>query len=654
MSSNVIPPALAQSAGLLYAVAKGWEWKESGNDQVLVETCPQCKHGGFHFYMCVTGKKDGLWMCHRCGKSGNLRSLQEDLGDRIQGVESRSEWGSKDKKVEQLPNVEEAHQRLLEDADALDYLMNVRGFTREVIESQKLGIIEKRYFKEAGEVKALLIPYLVNGNQVFAKYRTLPPSPKDFNAPTGWEMPLYNGEILQAGIKEVIFVEGEADALSCMSNGIGNVLGVPGANIKKATWVTTLDEVAPERIYILYDNDRVGQKGAQALAARIGIERCMKLVLPPFEVELESGEKRPGKDVNEWFKNGGTPEAFEELKQNAKQFDVTGVTGTGDALDELEAFLEGKESLKPTYGSPWQSLNNKVGFEDGDVIDIVAKEKVGKTTFALNMMEYAVQTYNEPGLVICLEMAQQRLARKWVCLVTETDDSPAQSEDEAKAKLVALKSAIIAARQVAAEREADLYFAYPHVEKPEDIFDLIRQCVRRYGVKWVMFDNIQLLCDTTLKNANHRTIHLSQISKGLAKCAKDTGIKLIRIVQPKRVSGDNIATSDDVDGSSHIAKDCDAMLLLHRPPVAGVTGQAFQEMGYVESEAALDSRMLVNVGLSRYSAGGATTLDFDGGCSKVREFDPSKKIAMAPKAQTHTVAYEQKPNTGSATADSGI
>jgi twinkle protein len=168
------------------------------------------------------------------------------------------------------------HAALLSDAEAMDYLMNVRGFSKEIIDRQKLGLKEKVWFREAGESKALVIPYLVGGNIVFAKFRTLPPKPKDFVTPSGWEAPLYNGEILQEGIKEVVFVEGEADAISMLSNGIEYVVGVPGANIKKASWIETLDKIAPQKIYILYDNDKVGKKAAQEMASRIGIEKCLK------------------------------------------------------------------------------------------------------------------------------------------------------------------------------------------------------------------------------------------------------------------------------------------------------------------------------------------------------------------------------------------
>jgi hypothetical protein len=630
-----IPAHLSTSVGLQFVVSQGWNWQEGTDGQIQVETCPICKKGEYKFYMSTVGNKDGVWMCFHgaCQKSGNLRTLQEEIGLRIKGVDSRSEWAKTDKKTDPLPDPDECHNNLLGDADALDYLLNVRGFTQEIIERQKIGLKLKHYFREAGEVRALVIPYLVNGNIVYAKYRTLPPSPKDFTSPSGYDAPLYNGEVLADGLKEIIFVEGEADALCLLSNGIENVVGVPGASFKKAAWIETLDRIAPDRIYILYDSDKPGQKGAQSLASRIGYDKCLKLVLPPFEIETEDG-KRPGKDVNEWFtKGGGSIEEFQKLKEHAQLFDVTGVTKSGDALDELQAQLDGKDSLEPTYATPWEPLSRLVGWENGDVIDLIAPEKIGKTTVGLNIMDYEVEKYEEDGLIVCLEMTQARLARKWVCMVTGTDDSLPKSKEEAKQKLEELKAAIPIARAKAAGRKADLFFAYPqNIKEPEDIFRLIRDCVRRYGVKWVLFDNLQLLCDTTLKNANHRTIHLSQISKGFAKLAKDYQIKLIRILQPKRLAAGNIVSTDDVDGSSQCMKDCDCAITLHRSRIGEIKKSDWETSGYLETEASFDSKMLVTVGLSRYSSGGSCTLEFDGAKSRVYEYNPAKRADMQASA----------------------
>jgi 5S rRNA maturation endonuclease (ribonuclease M5) len=271
-----------------------------------------------------------------------------------------------------------------------------------------------------------------------------------------------------------------------MSQGIDYVSGVPGANVKKADWIQKLDELKPKRIYILYDADRVGQKAAQELAERIGIEHCWKIVLPPFK--KQDGED--GKDINEWFAAGHTLEEFEELKRKARNFAVSGVLGAADALDELEEdFLNGTTEAK--YVTKYLSLNSKIGgFNPGDVIDISALAKHGKTTWVMNILEDLVLRYNESAFLYCLEMPVKRMARKWASHVTLTDDTPGQSKMTV--------DVIRAAKEYARSREAELLFGYSTVRTPDEVYDKIRQVVRRYGAKFVCFDNLQLLCDKTL------------------------------------------------------------------------------------------------------------------------------------------------------------
>jgi KaiC/GvpD/RAD55 family RecA-like ATPase len=274
-------------------------------------------------------------------------------------------------------------------------------------------------------------------------------------------------------------------------------------------------------------------------------------------------------------------------------------------------------------------LNKLVGFEDGDVIDIVAPEKVGKTTFGLNLLDHMVKTYGEDGLLVCLEMTQVRLAKKWVSLVTGFEDTVVEAgTPEARAKKEELVTAISKARVVQQERSADLYFAYPQlVKEPEDVFKLIRDCIRRYGVKWVMFDNVQRLCDDTLKNQGHRTVHMSQISKGFAKIAKDYRIKLIRILQPKRIERGQIITTNDVDGSSQVAKDCDCMITMWRSVVGEMKKSEYEEesVGFKETNVSFDPKTKLTVGLSRYSAGGSCYVLCDGARSTFRSYSEEEK-----------------------------
>ena len=651
-----IPEELSSSAALQLITSQGWSWKPATLPRITIETCCYCGKGGHHLCMEVYGKddeerkRDGLHSCIRCGKSGNLTSLKNKLGVTLSGVEGRKDWGGTAKDVEALPDVEACHDALMANEEALEYLTEGRGFSLDIIQKQKLGLKEKHFFRETGSVSALVYPYLVGGNCVWAHYRSLPTMPlsenkvpKAFSSPSGWDSTLYNGEILLPGIQDLIMVEGEANCISALDHGITNIVGVPGANFKKASWIDTLDKLGLDKIFICYDGDKVGQRAAQTLASRIGIEKCYKIVLPYFIVTTEQGVTRPGKDLNEWFTHGGTAEDFEQLKQDATLFDVEGVTGSGDALQELYEDILGK-GIQPKYITQWSGLNKYVGFDDGDVIDILGCGKQGKSTFALNLLENMVNNYGDDGVFICLEMTRAKLARKWISHIAQVDDNNVGlDEEDAEALKQKFLKAIPEVQAMAANRPGELYFCSPTYRTMEDLYNLIRQVIRRYGVKWIVFDNIQRAADTTSQaKGNNRTEHLSQISKVLSQIAKEYNVCMVRIIQPKKVEKGRMVSSSDVDGSSQIEKDCDTMITIHRQPQGELTSEDFEQQGFVDEAQSFGPEMFVGIPLSRYSSGGRTTLYFDGAKSTVKSFaDEQIKTLSDKKAKKlEHVGYE--------------
>lgn len=646
------------SQALQLIQSQGWNYRNVSEPKIELEICPYCKKDKFHFcmelYGTATGQqnRDGLHTCLKCGTGGNLYSLKQHLGIVKPGIESRKEWASQDRKIEELPDTEACHQALLEDEAAMDYLMNGRGFSRDIIIKQKIGFLPKRYFREAGEVRALVYPYLVNGNTIFAHYRTLPTMPlsenkvvKAFSSPTGWDVPLYNGEALnEPGLTEITFVEGEPNTIAALDKGILGICGVPGANIKKAEWVDLLDKL--EKIYVCYDKDKVGQKAAQALAARLGVEKCWKIILPEFDVVTEDGSVRKGKDLNEWFtQGGGTADEFQRLKDESELFDVDGVTSAKDAVQEFMDELEGKDSLEPKYKTRWPSLNKLIGFDEGDVIDILAPEKVGKTTFALNLIEDMVDNYGEDGLFICLEMSRAKMARKWIAYKGQVADNIPDPDkpEEAKMLLHKFKTAIPVVMDKVANREGNLYFAYPKYKTEDDIYGLIRDCIRRYGVKWIVIDNIQRLCDTTIGDRN-RTQFLSQISKVTSQIAKDYLVQMVRILQPNRIAAGKIVGVSNTDGSSQIAKDCDGTIILHRESLGDLSLESLKASGgIVEMKDNMSETMVVLVPLSRYSGGGGCNLHYNGATSTCSELSHGQILAM--QANAVPVGYDAIDNS---------
>jgi 5S rRNA maturation endonuclease (ribonuclease M5)/ribosomal protein L37AE/L43A len=606
---------------------QGWKWKRVDSNRIELELCPFCNKTGYgHFYVELA---HGLWICHHCSKDGNLYDLQRELGIKPEPKREKTEH----KTMDSLPDVDKCHEALLQDADALDYLMNGRGFSLDIIKRQKLGVTT-HYFRDAGETRALVFPYLVHGNCIWAKLRTLPTMPleenrvpKAFHNPSGYDTMLYNGEILKEGLTELTLCEGECDALAAMDHGIEDICAVPGANIKKAEWINTIDKLGIEKVFICYDRDKVGQKAARILADRIGVEKCYAVILPDFE----------GKDLNDWFLSGGTKEQFQELKAKAQLFDIEGVASASDAVEELQGELAGKGGIEPKYKTSWHSLNKYVGFNPGDIIDLIGVEKAGKSTVGLNIMEHMVDTYGEDAIIICLEMTRSSMARKFICMKAQIADNIPQDAAEASRLLAEFTEAIPRVQAMVASRPGQLYFCYPKYKTVDDIYQLMTNCIRRYGVKWIMLDNLQRLCDTTIGSKN-RTQHLSEISKVTSQIAKDYNIQLLRILQPHRIANGQMVTTDSVDGSSQVAKDCDCMITIHRDKVDGGSLEEFQAVGFVEGPGSFSNKMKVTVGLSRYSGGGYTTLEYDGARSTVREFNTTQ-LHQFDKLANKNVGY---------------
>jgi twinkle protein len=600
---NEIP---VESKALNYVQSKGWQHRLSGN-QINVKDCPYCGNSNWKFYLSIEGNKDGLWDCKVCTETGNLWKLMESQGDRVEGLMSMREMATLGQPVEPLPNIEAAHKRLMEDEDALDYCVGTRGFSIATIEKCKLGVET-----DSSGTKWLVIPYFLKGNPVFVKKRTLPPAAKDFRGSKGREAPLFNEDAIHPDMDEIIFVEGEPDCLSCLSNGIEDVVGVPGANLKKTVWIKKLDECSPKKVYILYDRDKVGQQGAKELAQRIGLEKCYNILLPEFTAH----DGQPGKDINDWFRAGHTLEEFDILKRQAKPFDVEGVTSLGDAITELEDELLNRGTLEPTLTTPWPSLNKRLGgAEWGDVVGVIAEGKVGKTTMCMNWLDFYVGQ-GIPCLMYCLEMLPKRLARKWCSFITETDDTPGRSQ-------ITLDT-IKQAKALALERAADFYFAFGRAQKREQVFDKIRQAVRRYGVKVVCFDNLQLLC----RSIDHAAQETAVISRQFKELATELGIVILLVVQPNRVKDGDIVGAKNALGSSSIEKDVDSMVALHRKRIGEVKEDDFQ--GYMDTEQTFEPQMMAKVDLNRYGPGGICTLWMEGQISKVREINPDE-INNLPK-----------------------
>ncbi len=103
------------------------------------------------------------------------------------------------------------------------------------------------------------------------RYRLCP------NRPT----PLYGADRLTPGKGAVArVIEGELDVLALRTYGMGEntVSGTSGASNFAEDWLDSLEPF--DSIYLCYDDDEAGKKGASDLAAKLGTYKCSKVTFP--------------------------------------------------------------------------------------------------------------------------------------------------------------------------------------------------------------------------------------------------------------------------------------------------------------------------------------------------------------------------------------
>lgn len=198
--------------------------------------------------------------------------------------------------------------------------LNDRGITDAVIENNHLG----------WSFNKIVIPvYDLQGNFVFNKYRRDPfnsEGPK-YTYAAGATAHLFHAQAARDR-GSIIICEGEMDAMRIESLGHGYVAvsGTGGAGTFRDEWVELLKD---KDLYICYDNDDAGMKGAAKLLTKLNA----RLVVVP-----QAANGTPVKDITDYLQAGGS---FPILLEQAKFFSYL-----SDPIPTMTFIKDYKEQIK--------------------------------------------------------------------------------------------------------------------------------------------------------------------------------------------------------------------------------------------------------------------------------------------------------------------
>lgn len=196
------------------------------------------------------------------------------------------------------------HDRLMDraqdpdtiEAELLGFLTGQRGLSTEILERFKVGYDGER----------LTIPIKLRGKlRNVRRYKPGASKSKMISWPEHGSSQLYPVEVLQEhpGTVPVLFCEGELDALLANQVSGGQYVAVTGTGGASGP-PKDLSALAGRRVFIAYDSDDAGVKGAAKLAERLSAAGATPHILDLTTLGAQPGS---GEDVTDYFtRYGGT------------------------------------------------------------------------------------------------------------------------------------------------------------------------------------------------------------------------------------------------------------------------------------------------------------------------------------------------------------
>ena len=504
--------------------------------EIQFKYCPYCKGGSSHDkYTFSVNLETGCYNCKRskCGQQGAFVQLARDMNFPLSYDYPQKQY----KKLKQ--------REVVVRDEAVKY-MNSRGISAETTKRYKLTVSTK-------SKNILVFPFYDDkGEMVFIKYRKTDYQ-KGKDKCKEWTekdtKPILFG-MLQCDkddTKQLIITEGQIDSLTVADCGIKNAVSVP-TGAQGFTWIDNCYDFVSKFDEIVIFGDC--ENGKITLVDGISKRFCrtkIKVVRPTDYL----GEK----DANDIYRKYGK-DAILTAIGNAQIKPVQAVEDLADVknvdLMKMEHLRTGISKLDKAIG----------GFFFGQVGLLTGKRGEGKSTFAsqicANILDDGYSIFAYSG-----ELPDFHF-KNWLDLQIAGNDKIEEflTDFQTTEYTLPLQTrniisnwyrgrAYIFDNSIAGDSEEDI-----------SLFNIIEETIVRYGVKFILLDNLMTAIDVEPND----DLYLSQSKfiKKLKRIATKWEVFILVIAHPRKESKGTELDNDSVSGSGDITNAVDIVLTYSR------------------------------------------------------------------------------------------
>lgn len=250
-------------------------------------------------------------------------------------------------------------------------------------------------------------------------------------------------------------------------------------------------------------------------------------------------------------------------KDTSSDLELVGKPGGAltNVLAKISEIAENKGRLRgiPTGYKEFDAITN--GLQNSDLILLAARPGVGKTSFAMNIAEYAAIEEGKKVAIFDLEMSREQLMQRSLSSVAKVHLghilNGSMDSDEWKRVWTAEKKLA----------QSSIYVDDSSMVTPFDIISKCRKLKMTEGLDLIVIDYLQLMT-MGRQNRESRTQEVSDITRTLKVAAKELNVPIILLSQLSRaveLREDHKPILSDLRESGSIEQDADIVLFLYNP-----------------------------------------------------------------------------------------
>lgn len=236
------------------------------------------------------------------------------------------------------------------------------------------------------------------------------------------------------------------------------------------------------------------------------------------------------------------------------------LTSTVDRIDQLYHSSDAVTGLATGYTDFDQMTS---GLQPADLIILAARPSMGKTSFAMNIAEYAAIKAQKPVLVFSLEMPAESLAMRMLSSLSRVDQHKIRTgklEDDDWPRITS---------SIAMLSNAPMFIDDTPGLSPAEMRARARRIAKEHGeIGLILVDYLQLM--QMPGQSENRALEVSEISRALKGLAKELNTPVIALSQLNRSleqRSDKRPVMSDLRESGAIEQDADVITFIYRDDV---------------------------------------------------------------------------------------